>query len=484
MSFILPVFYDIVKDMKKIVFYWSIALILIAVSFFGFILYRYFAVNGELNLTYDFSKEPTLISEITPLGRVTNRLNDVSSGDTYQIMSGEPTYFTITAPRSFDSAEVSITYSNPSQKIVELGLRKSADWIFELKPLENKFIDDSSWSRLTKDSLILLQKQEDYASVDDFTANLPKDKNVAFYNYTPRYNFALDNYIPSGKILEINQAVRGRQEFYTYLGANEDLDFSFVWLDSNLNTADSLMIKVLKGDTEIFSDGSITPEEKNIYLTDLSGGLYKIILDATDDAVFSQIKTQQQYLVLKNKIYLATAEAENIFTNSDTLLFYTNSFASLQNIKIGEQKFSLDNIEKFAKWKDTNSELNDLKEVSFSNADILMQGAGYFSFTQDSFFDPDYNFTTLNSDIDISQYDYILAADYNKPVKLPHWKTATQQFNLTGVPGDRKTLEFTISAPGLADVKENITIKEISIKLKREPLTLSNLWEKITARLK
>ena len=472
------------KAMNKIVRVYKIILILLSIGVSGAILWQYFAISGAWEVSYDFSHEPDLITELNPLGRVSERQENMKTGDTFQIISGEPVYFTVSAPRSFDSAEVTLTYNNPSQKIIELGLRKSADWIFDLKPLENKFIDDTNWYRLAKDDLILLQKQKDYTSIDDFTANLPKDKKIAFYNYIPRYNFSLDNYIANDQTLEINQSLRGRQEFYTYLGKNEDMDFSFSWDDGNKDTADSVMVKVYKVDTEIFDDGSKQPEDKKVFLTDLGGGLYKIILEATDDAVFSQIKTQQQYLVLKNKIYLASTNTADIYTNSDIILFYANNLNSIQDVDINNQAFGINKIETFLKWKDADNELGNIKKIQIKNADLLMQGYGYFSFTPESFFDPDYNFDNINTDTNIELYDYLLASNYNTPVQQSRWKTATQEFDLTGVPGDRKELEFTISAPGISEIKDNITIKEINVKFKREPLTLKNIWHKFIARIK
>lgn len=470
--------------MNKIIQVYRITLISLSIVLFIVILWQYFAISGTWEVRYNFSSEPNLITELNPLGRVTERQENLKTGDTFQIMSGEPVYFNVSAPRSFDNAKVSLTYTNPSQKIIELGLRKSADWIFDLKPLENKFIDDSNWYRLTQDNLIFLQKQKDYSSVDDFLANLPKDKKIAFYNYVPRYNYSMDNYLASDQTLEIKQSLRGRQEFYTYLAKDENMDFSFSWDDSNKDTADTLMIKVYKSDTQIYDDGSNQPENKNIFLTDLGGGLYKIILEASDDVVFSQIKTRQQYLVLKNKIYLAGSGSADVYTNSDTLLFYTNNFNALQNIQIAGQEFNLNKIEEFLKWKDTNSELGDFKKIAVNNADLLMQGYGYFSFTPNSFFDPDYNFDTINSDTNIELYDYLLAGDYSSPIQEPRWKIASQEFDLTGVPGDRKDLQFTLSAPGLAEIKENIAVKEIKVVFQRPPLSLKNIWNKLIAKIK
>ena len=148
--------------------------VLVAVFLLGtlFLLNNYFVPRGHLELSYDFSRDPTLISEITPRGRASDRMLNLKTKETVQRISGEPTYFTVTAPRSFDTAKVSFTYRNPEQNILELGLQKSEAWNFELKPLENKLIDNFEWDRLEKDNLILLQKQKQFNSIDNFLQNL------------------------------------------------------------------------------------------------------------------------------------------------------------------------------------------------------------------------------------------------------------------------------------------------------------------------
>lgn len=478
---------------------WRILLILGAVLGVFFILAKYLALDGKLVLKYDFSHAPDLISLITPAGRASDRSMNLQTRETYQIISGDPTYFTVTVPRSFSTAEVSIDYTNPEQNILELGLQKGAGWNFELKPLENKFIDASTWERTDDDALILLQKNPTYSSVDDFIANLPKDKNIATYNYALPYSFKIEDYQPSNNSLEISTALRGKHVFYTYL-KNETLDFTFKFKD--LNSAfnvDDFKLQVTNGkgteiledflpdDGDVIADGKIYGvRTKNIQLTDLPEGIYIITLDVTDDIITEAISTKQHLLVAQNNIFLANNASyeepealQKIMTNCDALLFRTSHAENLQTAFIQSQPLDINSINKWFTWEDPNSALGSLKKIEVSKGDLQVQGAGYFSFTPESWFDPDFGISKLSNTTDLNFFDYLIAANYSAPVEAQRFKTATQQFNLDYVPGDRKTLNFVISAPGLADTNADILIKEIRVALYRE-----SIWEKIKAYFK
>jgi len=107
--------------MAKFVKVFKILLLAAFLCLFLFLLNKYFSFSGNLELRYNFCNQPTVISALEPIGRAQEREQNLKTGDCYQTISGEPTYFTVTVPRSFDTAAVTLTYKNPAQKIVELG---------------------------------------------------------------------------------------------------------------------------------------------------------------------------------------------------------------------------------------------------------------------------------------------------------------------------------------------------------------------------
>ncbi|MFH0818670.1 MAG: hypothetical protein V1898_01615 [Patescibacteria group bacterium] len=492
---------------EKITKIWSIFLFVAIVALFLFLLNNYFVFNGKLTISYDFCSPATLITEFTPTGRALAIEKNLKTGECYQRIVGEPVYFTSYVPRSFDTAEVAINYQNPSQSILELGVQKSIDWNFELKPLENKFIDNSTWDRINTDNIIFLQKQKKYNSYQEFLDNVPTDKKIATYNYSLPYKFVIDDYEPSDKQLEINTALRGRHEFYTYLGKGEDLDFTFYWQDINWAlSADNFIVRIYKDDTEIqtevepgdgntdISGTASLVKEKQIKLTNLSGGLFRIVVDVSNDVFIRKIITKQHLLVVKNRIFLADSEAHKnsisdltldpttLYTNSDILLARTDHSESLQSISINNDKLELIRTGEDFKWSDDNN-LGSIKIINAVLNDVYIQGFGYYSFTPESFFDPDYGIDILRTDMNMDNYDYLIAKDYSAPTAVRSWNAATQSFVLDTVPGDRKTLNFILSAPGITDINSQIIVKNIEIKFKKDPLNLKNLWPRLKFKL-
>lgn len=488
--------------MKKYQKIWQYILIAGFIILAIFILDKYLALRGVLELSYDFSDEPTLISEITPKGRATDRLKNLTTKETYQSLSGDPVYFGVDVPRSFDNAEVSLTYRNPAQKIIELGLRKSIDWNFELKPLENKFVDQSEWEKLENEQFQFFQKEKNFESIDAFLANPPKDKKIALYNYALKYNFTIDDYQASDQTLEINNALRGKHEFFTYI-KDENLDFNFQFQDINWGYGpDDFVVKVYHQDTEIYNDfivddGNIEVngvaselKEKKVELTNLGEGLYKIVIDVSDDIVVRKIQTQQHLLVVKDDLFLVDNQAyqdsisdlvfaaTELYSNSDKFLFKTDHPTGLQTVMINKDTVEINEMSKYADWQNLNSTLATIKMLNIPKNDLALKGYGYFAFTENSFFDPDYGVEFLRADTEIDSFYYLLAADYIAPTEInKRWQVAQQNFDLNNVPGDRKHLDFLLSLPGLDQLNNDVVVSEIKIKLTRKPF-LTRLYEK------
>ena len=479
--------------MSKFIRVYKILLITAMVVLFLFLIYQYAAFSGELTIKYSFCDDPSLITQLTPNGRALEPEKNLKTKECYQRMVGEPVYFTATAPRSFDVADVSLVYKNPTQSIIEMGIQRSIEWKFDLQPFENKFIDDSTWDRQDRDNIILLQKNKNFDSVDDFVNNIPIDTRIATYNYNLPYEFTIDNYQPSENILEINKTLRGRHEFYTYL-EDENLDFTFTWQDINrAYPDDNFIVKIYKADTEIHnvveSSTDSDKHEKQVQLTNLSGGLYRIVIEVSDDILIHNIKTKQHLLVAKDKLFLVDnteygleEKPSIVYTNSDEFLFKTDHPTGIQTVAIGEEEFSVDAMNKFLEWETQVEDMNTFKSMSVPRNDLIIQGYGYLAFSEDSYFDPNYKIDELRSTTDIEEYDYLVAANYESPQKERRWQTANTSFKLNGVPGDRKTLNFVLSAPELDEVKDDIIIKDVIITLNRPALTPKEILNKISNR--
>ncbi|MBU0671186.1 hypothetical protein KKF29_03445, partial [Patescibacteria group bacterium] len=353
-------------------------------------------------MSYNFSDKPTFISALEPAGRVWGREVNLKTNETYQRINGDPVYFTALAPRSFDKAKVTLEYLNPEQSIVELGVEKNAENNFEIKPLENKFINDSDWAYLNEDNNILLQKEKQFDSVGDFLAGIPQDKKIATYHYDLKPEVKIENYTPSNTIQTLDTKLIGTHEFNAYV-EDEDLYVEFNFSDLNLKPDDdSIILKVSKGGNEVISekieDEDIQDFSKLIELSSLGTGLVKINIITSNDIQINNIKTKQQKFVAKTKVYPAEQENVLLYSDSSDLNFRAWTTSGLQEITVGAYEIAVNKVLKLFTWRETeNDKHRQLKELILPKGGLEIIGDGYFAFQENIFFDPYQNIERLQN---------------------------------------------------------------------------------------
>lgn len=176
--------------MKYILFTYRVLLIIVFLLFFSWLAFQNIVISGKLHLVKDFCTDSDFISDLRP----ENRVGEIEKGglDTcYQRIFVEPAYIKIKVPRTFNSAIVKITYSNPDEDIFQLGLMKKRinplDWKFTLRLIENKVFDNLDWYKLTEQGVTLWQKQKKFDSIYDYVNNVPTDQKTTtfYYKFSP-----------------------------------------------------------------------------------------------------------------------------------------------------------------------------------------------------------------------------------------------------------------------------------------------------------
>lgn len=92
-------------------------IVLIPAGFFAYCFWMYFAIAGEWSVATDFSKDKTVISELTPIGRATR-----VDGQGGQTVTGEPVYMTIMPPRRFERAQVEWRINARDERLITTGV--------------------------------------------------------------------------------------------------------------------------------------------------------------------------------------------------------------------------------------------------------------------------------------------------------------------------------------------------------------------------
>lgn len=451
---------------------WRIGLALLGCLIIGSILYRYYGVSGTFALEYTFNTESKFISSLTPLGRALNREQNVENGEYYQRVIAEPVYFDVQLPSAYPKIDVTLEYQNPYQPIVELGIQQNDDDAnpnFLFQPLENKFVEQSTWPKLENSDYILLQRESTYTSVEEFLAQPPSDAKVGTWHASVTGEFTNSEYVASKDNVVIDQPLIGSQEMYTYI-KDQSLAFTITTDSAEVN-----MIRIYHGTEQIFAQPT-----NQVNLDNLPEGVYKIIIEVEDDGVIQKIDTPLQKLVFKGKLHLAAAA--QLYTQANTVSVIPQTQAGISDIQFYDRALSLGVVGSTYRW--TNPIPDTFEKIVVSQGDVVLTADRVMSFSESAWFDPFFGFAPVTAATQPDQLDYILSTTYTFPDEQKGWLSATTTFDLTKVKrADPTQLHFMISAPGLKDQPQGLTVRAIKIAAHKEPITLQNIWQRIQNKL-
>ncbi|MCU0679195.1 MAG: hypothetical protein MUC28_01970 [Planctomycetes bacterium] len=446
---------------------------------------------GHITYTSYLSGDSYFIRKLTPAERV------VVSDDQPTRITGDPVYFSLRAPRRFDRAVVVITYRRggvPSVPIIEAGvLADKTIWRYDLKPVENRTIDQLSqaWEVMREGNTVLLQKEKKFNSISEFLIGLPPREEIAAYNYNLKSELVIADYAMSAKNNTLTQSLRGPYQFYTYLGGEEEVDYSFSFVDLNQNRdSDPVDVNLYYQGSFIDShrlddDGNAADNNKpsdrrelDLKLVGLPAGVYKVEVRANDDIITKQIAAKQQKMAFINKINLAGGNSEDItlYTDGTQLHVLTDDPAKLQAIKVNGVSLELEET-----YKQYDLVLpGTTTAIVLAEDGVTLAGDGVFSFSREALINADFKKVSGSLDVMAAGIKYVIA-DYLPPSDTDGWRTAKAAFDLSAAYRENGAYSFLISIPGLKaedGAGEYIEVKEIMIELQGK-----TLWEKINEKI-
>lgn len=490
--------------MKKLRFFWEkrsflfkIRLILGLITLILVFIFLYLKIVPFGHITYSrtwprgLASGKGFIYDFKPAERL-----DTSSPSLRLV--AEPLYFSLSAPRPFDQAEITVRYRDQlatATPIIEIGvLKDKLSGQYELQPLQNNIVDRYrfSWPRLEDvPSRLVLQAEKYYDNPAEFekdleAGNLRACPNgptacIATYNYQLDSEFRLPDYASPVPIV-ISQPLRGAHQFYVYFKASSwRLAFDFV--DLNLDKEqDPITVTVYSGGDVIaaktLADNNPAPDNgqsENKGLT-LSGqkaaGLYRVEIKVSDDIVMSKLNSSSDKISFINKIWPVSGSGRlSLFTDASYLGVSTVNPASLGKISFGGDSFALDKTYKQFSFQ-AGSGIN---KIILDKDDLVLENSGVFAFSSASLINPG----THKIDRYFSPADNIkyIVADYERPLQEDGIKAARATLNLKGAVNEKNRYVFLISIPGLdgvAGAENYLDIQEIQIKL-----TGKTIFEKI-----
>lgn len=471
---------------------WLLLLILLLVFF----LFLKVVPCGQISYSRDYSQwlksGKGFVYGFTPAERV-----DLKSGQLPRLI-GDPIYFSVFTPRTFDEAKLIIKYRDrlsSETPVVEAGvLVDKLVWRYDLKPVQNKILDELkfSWPRLADENTkLILQRDKNYSSVLDFERDLQagqlKDcpggvlSCVAVYNYPLELTFRLPDYQKSSPLV-ISTPLRGAHQFYIYL-KDEPLKLDFEFVDLNQDKElDPIIVTIYRGSEVIASQllvdnnvnlGNGQTEEKKLSLLEpkLPSGVYKVEVRVNDDIVIKKITSSIDKLVFINKLWpVSTPGRLTFYTDQNYLQVKALNPAALQTIKFGEQSFKISETYKQFTFK--TEAATPVKKIQLPGDEIILENGGVFAFSPESLFNP--GLKKIDRYFVPSEETKYLIANYQIPRGDSELRTAEANFNLIGVYREKGKYNFMISIPGLQGTGGYLEIQEIKLEFKGR-----TLWQKI-----
>ncbi|MFH1029783.1 MAG: hypothetical protein V1770_00810 [bacterium] len=446
-------------------------------------MYKNIVPWGSFKVEYDFLEQ---IHPFFSVLRPSDRLGGIiEEGDEkYRIINFEPIYFDIETPRSFKDVLFQIDYKFPAWQNKDydfkMGVMADKNGHFKLEPIENRKLEKllNDWDTIREGNIILMQGVKKYASIEEVLNNLPNRNNFAVYNFNLNHDLILYNYQKQDGYLEVSHAIKGYHQFYTYI-KNEPLNFDFNFMSRDekfcVSTDASAEINVYY-DNNLILNKAICDRDKfltemNIYEKNLKEGVYKVEVKITDDIYINKINTAQKFLSFINKVnFVSKNENFNdvkLYTDSESLKIASSIKEGLQEIQVGTSIYNINELfkqfiiegysfEDFEYYGQHNS----LAKINLKRDNILIQGAGVFSFSEESFINP--SVISLENMKNFSNLQYVIAT-YDSPENLEDgYRQGKLSFNLSSIPRDGRKYKFILSVPGV----EELHIKRIKAEFR------------------
>ncbi|EKD33504.1 MAG: hypothetical protein ACD_76C00015G0005 [uncultured bacterium] len=475
---------------KKIIVAIRAAIILAPMILFVFLSYKFLMPSGIMSIKHKVYEKSPFIDSMLPKERVTDNFQDK---DKYQTIIDEPVYASLHLPRNFESLDVELVYRSKNQPIVEIGALADSSFRFALKPLQNSIIDDSNWSRIDENGIVLLQSEKKFSSVSEFLDNPPSRNKIATYHFDPVIQYRIFNYKPTSEIREISADLCGPHSFYTYI-KDEDLNFNFTVQDANQTKGeDTIIVQVFdelgNGISEsILEDDGVTDDSGELSqirafdarVQNLSEGLYKVDVRSTSDIIIRSIKTTQQKFSFIRSICFADSQSPvRWFGESRDVRIKAQTANGVQDVNVDGQNIS---ILRAGEEYSASAKTIGIYESNATNGGITIQSDGMLSLDSAMYFQPELARVSLNTDLAGQGIEYIIAK-YAPPERDGEWLIGKATFMRNEVLADKGEMKLVISVPGIDEFAGAFDVREINIVLHRKPLTITELVRAIKEKL-
>ena len=469
-------------DRGKLLIIVSIALGLLIIFFLA---YRYIAPFGKI-VSFRFTSKLPGAQQATVFAPETSKGSILQIPT--QIVTTSKTKLQLKLPQGkIETIKTTLKFK-PNINEVIIGIRGNEKNDFLYQPLYRDTFRDLNWNKVEADGLSLWQKEKKFNSLKDFIVNPPLDKTIASYYLSPDKLQAIKtdtNKKDKNTKTVTETSLRGNLSVFIRVDQSP-LILKVVKQDMNsYDGEDKLKIKVSKGGKNlaeriIADDGlvdanllKLKSQEEIITLDDIDPGIYQLDLideSKSADMLITRIEVNQSKVIFKDNIFPLGNTPTALWTNIDNLKVITVHDVGLQTIKLDDQydlkidqrdkKYSFDLRELTG-----NKATNKIYKLVSPKNDLIIDGNGYFAFSEEAFFLPEIIKTEKLNDLDsLDGVDYLLTG-YKLPKTEGEWFTAEAYFDLKDINVDGDTLYFSLEVPQIAKYGGEVEIDYLDINV-------------------
>ncbi len=444
----------------------------------------YFIDIGGLNDTQGSAKLTG------PMERVSERMLCSANGTnvTYRELNSSLIYLQVTNPSINDHSRVKIKVRFKDKFPVgynfKIGCRNSTEWSYEWRTVYNPIHSkvDSSFFKISNDTEYFVYStipvNSTKVDVHEFFSNPPENSVIATEGKT-NINIFPDLVDSERNNVFTDHTLRGDHIFYTFAD-DGPFELSLKKQDLNLyNGEDELKITlydqndIVIANSSIPDDGDITnssakgpTQATTISLPNMKKGVYKIVLESSDDLTIRDINITSGSFVVKDTVFavspcrLYTRHLERGYL--DLITYYRSG---LQDVKVLNTTVPIK--EKNVKTRVLVQPSTNIYDIACPAGNLKVSSSAFFSFTEDSYFEPFrckvVHLNDYPDQIEKEKVDYIVIRDLGAERDADGWTIAKAMWDLDELYVVENTLNIVLNAEHLVNRNEKIPVDWVEI---------------------
>ncbi len=435
-----------------------------------------FPPSGIFAVQTDLVRGSAWINPFLPSERVTPP-GKQADGWVGQAIIDDPVYFTSVVPGPYQTVDVSVEYKTIRQPVLEFGLtRDAAGQQLEMRPMYSEEMDNAHWSKVDKPVPAYV--------FDGATAVLSKQdvSSLAAWDATSVSPAVYDG--AAGAAQDTKISLRGAHDFYFIPTTPFRTVFSLQAANRDQGN-DTVGFRIFCGNEEIAQDAvgasgsrdvKMGKEFKHtISIEDPKHCVYRVSVVMSDDVFIRNVNTTAKHWVVGPRLnfgdlvgFATTTQVGLAWTNSRHIVAETFHNEGLQTVSFGQKTVTLKKTHTTVR---ANRDLADtgLAVLKAPLGDVRIVADGYFSFTPQSYFEPQPRRFSDSTQLAAEGVKAVLT-DYEKPELLSDgWMKSHFTFSLNP---NMDRLKFVLSAPGIMSRSGAVYVRKISLDYKRQAVDL------------